>query len=75
MTPSNLTDRQREVARMVADGLTNKTIAALLGGVSVRYIQAVVSSVVYCIGIDGSKDERVEIARWWREQQEQKPAA
>lgn len=67
MTPSDLTDRQREVARMVADGLTNKTIAGLLG-ISDRRVQAIVSSVVYLLGIDGAKDERVEIARWWNAQ-------
>lgn len=60
---------------MVADGLTNKTIALVLGGVSVRYVQAVVSSIVFCIGVDGAKDERVSIALWWREQVERQPAA
>lgn len=69
MTLSDLTDRQRQVAQLVADGFTNKVIAVLLG-VSDRRVRVLVSSIAFRIDAEPGKDERVEIANWWRDQQQ-----
>lgn len=68
MTDVELTDRQREVARMVADGLTSKTIAAVLG-ISERRVNILITSIAFRISADGTKDDRVQIANWWRKHQ------
>lgn len=62
---TDLTDRQREVAQLVADGLTTKRIAASLG-ITERRVRAILTSVAYLIGADASKDERIQVADWWR---------
>jgi DNA-binding NarL/FixJ family response regulator len=60
-----LTERQREVAALVADGVSTKRIAERLQ-VSDRRVYAIISSIAYLIGADSQKDERTQIAEWWR---------
>jgi DNA-binding NarL/FixJ family response regulator len=62
--PADLTDRQREVAELVADGLTTKRIAFKLG-ISERRVNVHISSIAFLIGAEPEKDERVSIANWW----------
>jgi DNA-binding NarL/FixJ family response regulator len=76
VTPAELTPRQREVAQYVADGLTNKVIAVLMG-VTDRRVQVLVSSIAFRLrnpDEKDDKDERVSIALWWREQEQQSAA-
>ena len=74
MTPGDLTDRQREVAALVADGVTNKRIAGQLR-ISTRRVRIIISSVAFRIGADPEKDERIAIAVWWVEHRIHRSAA
>jgi DNA-binding NarL/FixJ family response regulator len=61
MTCDFLTDRQREIAHLIAEGLTNKAIAARLG-ISPRTVINHVAAIADTLGAtDG--DTRVLIAR------------
>lgn len=60
----DLTQRQREVAALVAGGHTDKQIAARLG-VTDRNIRVHIASVAYLLGIPGGRNTRVLIARWY----------
>lgn len=62
MTP--LSDRQRDVARLVADGWTDKHIAALLG-ISDRRVRRIVTRLAAIAKADSSRDTRVQLTRWW----------
>lgn len=64
-TPSDLTDRQREVAALVAQGRTCKRIAFQLG-VSLNRVYVLRASVAFAIGCPPEDDENVFIALWWR---------
>ncbi len=59
---ADLTDREREVARLLADGLPNKVIAQRLG-ISERTVKAHLTSVFQRIGVT----DRVQAALWARE--------
>lgn len=61
---SDLTERQRQVAAMVARGFTTKQIAATLE-MSEQRVRIHVSSIAYRIGADASRDERIQVALWW----------
>lgn len=73
-TPSDLTDRQREVAALVAQGRTTKRIAATLS-ISVTRVNVIISSIAYRIGCLPGDDERVVVALWWERKSHLDPAA
>lgn len=76
MTPSDLTDRERQVARLVAEGATTKQIAAACDQISERRVRVIVSAIAFKIGADAARDERVQVALWWTAHSvEVKPAA
>ncbi len=60
--PAKLTDRQREVARLVADGLTNPEIAERLG-ITLDGAKYHVSELLARLGLE----RREDIAAWHRE--------
>jgi non-specific serine/threonine protein kinase len=62
VSPSGLSERELEVARLVADGLTNKTIAARLQ-LSVRTVDSHVRHALIRLGLDN----RTQLAAWTRE--------
>lgn len=68
-----LSPRQHDVARLVADGLTTKHIAASLG-ISPRTVNVHITAICFLIGADAEKDERVQVAMWWWEEYS-RPAA
>jgi DNA-binding NarL/FixJ family response regulator len=60
-----LTPREIEVVALVAEGMTNKRIAAQLG-CSPNTVRIHVSSVAFKLGFrEGEHHERVAVARWW----------
>ena len=61
-SPAGLSARELEVARLVADGLTNKAIAARLH-LSVRTVESHVRHVLARVGLDN----RTQLATWARE--------
>jgi non-specific serine/threonine protein kinase len=61
-SPSGLSERELEVARLVAGGLTNKAIAARLQ-LSVRTIESHVRHALTKLGLDN----RTQLAAWTRE--------
>jgi non-specific serine/threonine protein kinase len=61
-SPSGLSDREQEVARLVARGLPNKAIAAQLH-LSVRTVESHVRHVLAKAGLDN----RTQLAAWARE--------
>lgn len=72
IAPSDLTQRQQEVAHLVARGRTNQQIAGLLG-ITDRMVRIHVTALAYLIGADASGDVRVQIALWWFERQTDLP--
>lgn len=62
---SDLTPRQLAVAALVAKSHTTKQIAVYLK-VSERRVRVIVSSIAFRIGADATKDERLQVAEWWR---------
>lgn len=60
--PAGLSAREVEVAALVAEGLTNKTIAARLH-LSVRTVESHVRHVLAKVGLDN----RTQLATWARE--------
>lgn len=60
----HLTPREEQVAELVAQGLTNKQVAAELR-VSGSRVRILLSAIAYKTDCDASKDERVQIALWW----------
>lgn len=62
-TPTTLTARQREVAQMVADGLSNKDIAAKLV-ISLRTAEGHVEAILAKLGFTA----RTQIAKWVHQQ-------
>lgn len=67
VTAADLTPRQIAVASLVARFFTNKQIAAELG-VTERRVAALVSSIAYTCCFEPGRDERSQIAVWFREQ-------
>lgn len=66
--PSGLTTRQRQVAALVADGLTPKRIGARLG-IGERRVRKLVASISRRIHADPERDEYIQVAVWWSSQQ------
>lgn len=64
MTDPLLTDREREVAALVAAKRTNKQIAAELG-ISDGRVRHLIASAAFRIGAHPSDDFRVALALWW----------
>jgi predicted ATPase/DNA-binding CsgD family transcriptional regulator len=62
VSPSGLSERELEVARLVAEGLTNKAIAARLQ-LSVRTVDSHVRHALTKLGLDN----RTQLAAWTRE--------
>ena len=61
--PGDLTERQREVVRLIVDGKTNSEIAQQFG-ISLDGAKYHVREVCSRIGVD----TREEVAEWWRQQ-------
>ena len=61
---SDLTPRLREVAQLVAEGLTDKQIAGRLG-LEYNTARVHVAAVAFRLKIPGGNNTRVLIARWW----------
>lgn len=61
-SPTGVSARELEVAQLVADGLTNKTIAARLH-LSVRTVESHVRHLLAKLGLDN----RTQLAAWARE--------
>ncbi len=59
---STLTPREREVLRLVADGLANKQVGHRLG-ISERTVKAHLTRIMQCLGVS----DRVRAAIWARE--------
>ena len=59
-----LTPRLVGVAELVAEGLTDKQIAARLG-IGYNTARIHVAAVAFRLGIPGGHNTRVLIARWW----------
>lgn len=73
--PSELTDRQLQVARMVAEGATDKQIAAALR-IGYNTARVHVVAVAFKLKIPGGKNTRVLIANWyWRHHRKDEAAA
>ena len=64
MTDIQLTPKEEEAAALVAQGLTNKQIAARMG-VSGSRVRIIISAIAYKAKLDAAKDERVQVALWW----------
>ena len=58
-----LTAQQRQVAELVADGLSNKRIAALLG-LSVGAVEQAIVRIAAKLGLGQRYARRVAITRW-----------
>lgn len=72
--PSALTDRQLEVARLVAEGYTDKQIAGKLE-MAQNTVRVHVAAIVFRLGFQcGDKVSRILIARWWWKQQDEQAA-
>ena len=67
ITVADLTPRQLSVASMLARGFLTKQIASELH-VGERWVRNIVTSIAYRIGSDPTKDDRVLVALWYREQ-------
>lgn len=65
---NTLTERQRQVARMVADGRTNREIANLLY-VDESTVKNHLYAVAVKIGVPPGGSRRVHVARWVWEQE------
>lgn len=75
MSPRELTGRQLEVARLVAEGVTDKRIAGQLH-IAHNTVRVHVAAIAHNLGYDvGEHDARVMIARWWWQHHERKEAA
>lgn len=59
-----LTDRQRDVVRLIGGGSTNKQIAAALA-ITQRRVQIHVTAIAFRLGCDREKDARAQIVAWW----------
>ena len=66
---SDLTPRQRDVAALVAEGLTDKAIASKLG-LQCNTVRVHVVALAFRMKIPPWKQTRVEIARWWWRKQQ-----
>lgn len=64
----DITQRQRQVAALVAEGHTNKRIAAELG-ISQRRVQSLIARIADTLGAESDRDDRVQIALWWTREQ------
>ena len=60
-----LTKREAAVAERVGLGLTTKAIAGDLR-ISSRRVRMLITSIAYKIGARPDRDERVQVAEWWR---------
>ena len=56
-----LTDRQRDVAHLVAEGLSDKGIALSLG-ISERRVRQIIGRLVVVLALDPTRNTRVQIA-------------
>lgn len=65
---TDLTERQKEIARLVGEGLTTKRIASQLN-IAPRTVNVHIAAIAFQIGADAEKDERVQVAMWWWEEQ------
>lgn len=66
-SPPDLTDRQIEVARLVAEGLTNKQIGGRLG-IAHNTVRVHVAAIAYELrAYVGNREARVMIAEWYRQ--------
>ena len=74
MTTPDLTPREWEVAKLVAQAMPNKQIAAQLG-ISCGRVRAVITSIAYKIGADAARSDRVQVAIWWVQQPPPSPMA
>src|SRR5690348_13186066 len=61
---TDLTPRLHEVAGLVAEGLTDKQIAARLG-IEYNTARIHVAAIAFRLKIPGGNNTRVLIARWW----------
>lgn len=59
-----LTDKQREVARLVAEGWGDKAIGAKLT-LKPRTVRVHIEAIAYTLRLDPLRSVRVQIARWW----------
>lgn len=57
-----LTDRQRQVAQLVAEGLSDKEIATALG-VCERRVRQIIGRLVVLLELDPMRNTRVQLAR------------
>lgn len=65
---SPITDREREVWHLLAEGMTDKRIAAQLG-MAPNTVRVHVVSLAFKLDIPGGAQTRVLIARRWWERQ------
>jgi len=65
--PIDLSEREQQVAALVASALPNKQIATELG-ISCTRVKAIITSVAFKIGADPSRSDRVQVAVWWVQQ-------
>ena len=66
-TAADLTPRQLAVAKLVAVALPDKRIAHELG-MSTRRVRTHITALAFLLGCDPSRNVRVQVAMWWREQ-------
>lgn len=60
---TDLSPRQLEIARLVAEGLTDQEIANLVQA-TVRTVQTHLDRIVKRLGLDAKRNRRVLITRW-----------
>ena len=65
MRLADLTPREREVAELVADGLTDKAIAFRLG-ISDHTVGRHLEHIALKIGMDKERTRRERIKRWYQ---------
>ena len=65
MTRSTLSAREREVAQLICDGLTDKAIAERLG-ISINTVGRHLEHIMMKIGADPERRRRDAIKRWMR---------
>jgi DNA-binding NarL/FixJ family response regulator len=66
-TAADLTPRQLAVAALIAHAKTDQQIACELH-ISDRRVRVHVEAISYLLHLDRSRNVRIQIALWWREQ-------